>query len=73
VADPALAFAPVHAPEAAQVFALVDDQVKVAFPRGATAVGLADSVIVGAGTTVIVTLRVVDPVRPVQVKVNLVV
>jgi hypothetical protein len=56
---PLVAFAPDHAPDAAQEDALVDDHVRVVgWPREATVVGLAERVTVGAevgATTVVAT------------------
>lgn len=61
---------PLHAPEAAQEVALVDDHVSVElFPR-TTEVGLTEIVTVGGG---VVTVRLADalalPPAPVQVRV----
>lgn len=70
---PAVAFDPLHAPEAVQAVASVEDQVSVLVAPGATATGLALSVTVGAGV-VLVTVTVADfdalPPAPVHVKVN---
>ena len=72
--DPEVFCAPVHAPVAVQLVALVDDQVSVlAFPD-TTVVGLAARVTVGGG---LVTVTVVDcvavPPEPVQLNVNVLV
>jgi hypothetical protein len=65
---------PVHAPEAVQEVALVEDQLNVELPPLATLVGLADSDTVGAGAdTVTVADCEADPPDPVQASVNLVV
>ena len=69
---PLLATAPVQAPDAKQLVALVDDQVSVAAPPGATLLGVAVSatVGVGGGVTVTVTDCAALPPGPVQVSVN---
>jgi hypothetical protein len=68
---PLVASAPVHAPEAVQVSALVDDQVSVELVPFATVCGLAVIVSVGAGG---VTVTVADwerlPPAPVQLSVK---
>lgn len=56
-----------------QLRAFFVDQERADCPSVLTVVGLAAIVIVGAGTTVTVTLRVVEPVSPLQVRENLVV
>jgi hypothetical protein len=72
--EPAVGSLPVQAPEAVQVVAFVDDQVKVEAPPLATLVGLAASDTVGAGAvTVTVADCAAEPPAPLHVSVNLVV
>ena len=67
---PLMASAPVQPPLAVQDAAFVLDQVRVELPPEETVVGLADSVTVGAGTTVTVVLAgEVVPPAPVQASV----
>jgi hypothetical protein len=70
VIEPLVASEPLQPPDAAQVVALVEDQLNVAVPPLATVLGLALSVTVGAG---VVTVTVADctalPPLPVQVRV----
>jgi hypothetical protein len=67
---PLMASAPVQPPLAVQDVAFVLDQVRVELPPEETVVGLADSVTVGAGTTVTVVLAGdVVPPAPVQASV----
>lgn len=68
---PLTGFVPPQAPpEAAQLVAFVDDQVRVVNPPLATLVGLAERVTVGAGTTVTVAVAgFVVPPMPVQISV----
>jgi hypothetical protein len=68
---PVVAFAPDHAPEAVQVLAFVDDQLKVASSPALTEAGFALRETVGAGggsppSTSTVTERLVVPPGPVQ-------
>jgi hypothetical protein len=68
--DPLVVSGPLHAPDAVQELALVEDQVKVELPPLATVVGLALTVTVGVG---VMTVTVADcaalPPAPVQVNV----
>jgi hypothetical protein len=67
---PLIASAPVQPPLAVQEVAFVLDQVRVELAPEETVVGLADSVTVGAGTTVTVVLAgEVVPPAPVQASV----
>jgi hypothetical protein len=67
---PLIASAPVQPPLAVQDVVFVLDQVRVELPPEETVVGLADSVTVGAGTTVTVVLAgEVVPPAPVQASV----
>jgi len=71
--DPDNALAPVHAPEAVQLVALLVAQLSVLVPPYATVVGDAPSVIVGGGVgaggdTVIVVDWLADPPCPVHVR-----
>lgn len=67
---PVVAFAPLHAPDAVQLVALLLDQVSVLDAPLATEVEFADSVSVGIGaTTETVTLWLELPPVPVQFKV----
>ena len=71
--EPLVARLPDHAPEAVQLVALVDDQVRVEDSPLATLVGFAVSVTVGAGEVVVtVTDRLVVPPLPVHDNVNVV-
>ncbi|OHB04227.1 MAG: hypothetical protein A2920_00755 [Candidatus Zambryskibacteria bacterium RIFCSPLOWO2_01_FULL_43_17] len=65
---------PVHPPEALQLVAFVDDQLRVEAPPDATLVGEADRVTVGGGFEVTVTVAEAFalPPGPVHVKVNVV-
>lgn len=69
---PLVANGPVQAPEAEQLVALVEDQVRVAAPPGATLLGVAVSATVGAGggVTVTVTDCAALPPGPLQESVN---
>jgi len=58
--DPPVARLPLHAPDAVQPVALVDDHVSVADPPTVTDVGLAVSDTVGGGGGAAVTVTVVD-------------
>ena len=70
---PDVAFVPDQAPEAVHDVAFVEDQVNVEeLPLGML-VGLALKVSVGGGNTVTVTLRVIAPPAPVQLKSNVLV
>lgn len=72
--DPAVGSLPAQPPEAVQVVAFVDVQVKVEVPPLATVLGLAVIDTVGAGAvTVIVADCAAEPPAPVHVSVNLVV
>lgn len=68
--DPAVAFVPLHAPEALQVDALAADQLRVAVPPLCTVPGLAAKVSVGKGAGGALTLteadRVAVPPAPVH-------
>ena len=70
-AEPLVVLLPLHAPDAVQAVALVEDQVNVALPPLTIVLGLADSDTVGVGG---VTDTVADcaalPPAPVQVSVN---
>ena len=57
---PLVAFAPVHAPEAVQLVALVLDHVRVEALPAVTVVGLAVRATVGAGVGAGVTVTVAD-------------
>jgi hypothetical protein len=69
-AVPPVGLLPLHPPDAAQVVASIEFHVRDTMPPTATLVGLADSVTVGAGTTVTATVRTALPPVPVQVRVN---
>ena len=72
--EPLVASEPLHAPDAVQAVALVEDQVKVDEPPWAMLVGLAVSETVGGvAATVTVTDWAAVPPVPVQVRVNFVV
>jgi hypothetical protein len=72
--DPLIAWAPLHAPDAVQEVALVEDQVRVDVPPWATLDGLAVSdTLGGAADTVTVADCDAEPPAPVQVRVNFVV
>jgi len=70
-AEPLGALAPLHPPPAVQASASVDDQDRVDEPLNSTVVGEADSVTlgVGGGLTLTVTLWLALPPAPVQVRV----
>lgn len=68
-----VAFVPVQPPDAVQLVALVDDQVRVDEAPVARLVGFAASVTVGAGTTVTVADWLAVPPVPVQASVYVVV
>jgi hypothetical protein len=70
-AEPLGALAPLHPPLAVQASASVDDQDRVDEPLNSTVVGEADSVTlgVGGGLTLTVTLWLALPPAPVQVRV----
>lgn len=75
---PEVALVPLHAPDAVQEVAFVEDQLSVDVPFTLTAVGFALSVAVAAGggggggfaDTVTVTVRPVDPPAPLQLRLN---
>jgi hypothetical protein len=67
--EPAVVLAPLHAPLAVQLVALLDDHVSVLEPPLATLVGLATSVTDGPGIKSTVTELVTMPAAPVQAKV----
>lgn len=69
--DPLIASEPLHAPEAVQEVALVEDQVRVEVPPWATLDGLAAIETLGGGAeTVTVADCDAEPPVPVQVRVN---
>ena len=72
VCVPLVALAPVHAPEAVQLVAFVEDQVSVEVPPLVMVCGLAEIVTVGAGGGVTVTVTACEalPPAPVQVSVK---
>ena len=72
--DPAVGLVPNQFPDAVQLVASVDDQLKVMVPPRLTLAGLAVSVTIGATAagavlTVTVTLSLAVPPSPVQVRV----
>ncbi len=70
IADPSVAFAPDHAPEAVQVVAFCAAQLSVLLTPAVIDVGVAVNVSVGAGagsSTVTVTVLEIDPLSPTQV------
>jgi hypothetical protein len=72
---PAVAFVPLHPPEAVHELALVEDQVSIELPPAFTVVGLADNITVGAGGAPMictVTLRCALPPAPVHCRVKVV-
>jgi hypothetical protein len=72
--DPLIASEPLHAPDAVQAVALVEDQVRVDVPPWATLLGLAAIETLGAAAeTVTVADCAAEPPAPVQVRVNFVV
>jgi hypothetical protein len=72
--EPLVATGPLQAPDAVQVVALVEDQVKLEVPPWLTLLGLAAIKTVGCGVdTVIVADCAAEPPAPVQVSVNFVV
>lgn len=73
VSVPDVALAPLQAPVAVQLVALVEDHVKVEEPPFATVIGFAVSVSVGTGGTVTVTDRLIVPPAPVQFRLNVLV
>jgi hypothetical protein len=70
---PLVAFVPSHAPEAAQLLASVDDQVRVELAPFAIVCGVAPIVTVGCGATVMVADCETLPPLPVQVSENVLV